>query len=31
VGKAFYFTSDQPNQPVQQGPFLAYVMLGYQL
>ena len=31
VGKAFYFTSDLPNQPVQQGPFLAYVMLGYQL
>jgi NTE family protein len=31
VGKAFYFTSDLPNQPVQQGPFKAYVMLGYQL
>ena len=31
VGKAFYFTGDLPDQPVQQGPFLAYVMLGYQL
>lgn len=31
VGKAFYFTSDLPDQPVQQGPFMAYVMIGYQL
>jgi NTE family protein len=31
VGKAFYFTADLPDQPVQQGPFMAYVMLGYQL
>lgn len=31
AGKAFYFSPDLPNQPVQQGPFLFYFMIGYQL
>ena len=31
VGKAFYVNPDLPNQPVQQGPFLFYFMIGYQL
>ncbi len=31
VGKSFYFSRSLPNIPVQQGPFLVYLMLGYQL
>jgi NTE family protein len=31
VGKSFFFSSTLPNNPVQQGPFLVYVMIGYQL
>ncbi len=31
AGKAFYFSPDLPDQPVQQGPFLFYFMIGYQL
>jgi NTE family protein len=30
LGKAFYVSPD-PTQPLQQGPFMAYVMIGYQL
>jgi NTE family protein len=30
LGKAFYVAPD-PSQPLQQGPFMAYVMIGYQL
>lgn len=31
IGKSFYFGRDLPNNPIQQGPFLFYFMLGYQL
>ncbi len=31
MGKAFYFQPGLSNQPVQQGPFMAYFMIGYQL
>ena len=31
VGKGFYFNSTLPGNPVQQGPFLVYLMIGYQL
>ncbi len=31
VGKSFYFSRALPDIPVQQGPFLVYLMLGYQL
>jgi NTE family protein len=30
-GKAFYFSRDLPQNPVQQGPFLLYFTIGYQL
>jgi NTE family protein len=30
-GKSFYFKSDLPGNPVQQGPFIFYFMIGYQL
>ncbi len=31
AGKSFFFSSTLPGNPVQQGPFLVYVMIGYQL
>lgn len=31
VGKSFYFGRDLPRNPIQEGPFLLYFMLGYQL
>ena len=31
VGKSFYFGKNLPANPVQQGPFLFYFMIGYQL
>ena len=31
AGKAFYVSPDLPDQPVQQGPFMFYFMIGYQL
>ena len=31
VGKSFFFSSTLPDNAVQQGPFLVYVMIGYQL
>ena len=31
VGKSFYFGQDLPANPIQQGPFLFYFMIGYQL
>jgi outer membrane protein assembly factor BamA len=31
TGKSFYFSPTLPNDPVQQGPFLVYFMIGYQL
>lgn len=31
AGKSFFFSSALPDNPVQQGPFLVYVMIGYQL
>jgi NTE family protein len=31
TGKGFYFNSSLPGNPVQQGPFLVYLMIGYQL
>jgi NTE family protein len=30
-GKSFYFSPTLPDKPVQQGPFLVYLMIGYQL
>jgi NTE family protein len=31
IGKSFYFGRNLPNNPIQQGPFLFYFMIGYQL
>jgi len=31
MGKAFYVSPSLPDQPLQQGPFMAYFMIGYQL
>jgi hypothetical protein len=31
TGKCFYFSSSLPGNPIQQGPFLFYLMIGYQL
>ena len=31
VGKSFYFSRNLPDNPIQQGPFLFYFMVGYQL
>jgi len=31
VGKSFYFLKVPPTHPIQQGPFLFYFMIGYQL
>jgi len=31
VGKSFYFSKNLPENPVQQGPWLFYFMIGYQL
>lgn len=31
VGKSFYFSRNLPDNPIQQGPFLFYFMIGYQL
>ncbi len=31
VGKSFYLSKDLPENPVQQGPFVFYIMIGYQL
>ena len=31
AGKSFYFNTARPDMPVQQGPFLVYFMIGYQL
>lgn len=31
IGKSFYFGRDLPENPIQQGPFLFYFSLGYQL
>ena len=31
MGKAFYVSPNLPDQPLQQGPFMAYFMIGYQL
>jgi NTE family protein len=31
VGKCFYFSSSLPNNPLQQGPFVFYFTIGYQL
>jgi NTE family protein len=31
IGKSFYFGRDLPDNPVLEGPFLFYFMLGYQL
>jgi len=31
TGKGFYFNSSLPGNPIQQGPFLVYLMIGYQL
>lgn len=31
AGKAFYLSASGASRPVQQGPFLAYLMIGYQL
>ncbi len=31
VGKSFYFGRNLPDNPIQQGPFLFYFMLGYEL
>ena len=31
VGKSFFFGRDLPDNPIQQGPFLFYFMIGYQL
>jgi len=30
-GKSFYLSPTLPDKPLQQGPFLLYVMIGYQL
>ena len=31
TGKCFYFSPSLPGNPIQQGPFLFYLMIGYQL
>jgi NTE family protein len=31
AGKSFYFSKDLPENPVQQGPWLFYFMIGYQI
>jgi hypothetical protein len=31
AGKAFYVSPESPDQPLQQGPFMVYFMIGYQL
>jgi len=31
VGKSFYFVRDLPENPVKEGPFVFYFMVGYQL
>jgi len=31
AGKAFYVSPSLPDQPLQQGPFMMYFMIGYQL
>jgi NTE family protein len=31
VGKSFYFAQDLPHNPIQQGPFLFYFVVGYPL
>lgn len=31
IGKSFFFGRDLPENPIQQGPFLFYFMIGYQL
>lgn len=31
IGKSWFFGQDLPDNPVQQGPFLFYFMIGYQL
>lgn len=31
VGKSFYFGRDLPDNPIQQGPFLFYFVIGYQI
>lgn len=30
IGKSFYFVRDLPQNPVKQGPFMLYFMIGYQ-
>jgi NTE family protein len=31
IGKSFYFGKDLPENPLQEGPFVIYFMIGYQL
>jgi hypothetical protein len=31
VGKSFYFIRDLPQNPLQEGPFVFYFAIGYQL
>jgi outer membrane translocation and assembly module TamA len=31
VGKSFYFSKDLPEYPLQEGPFLFYFRIGYEL